>query len=661
MLRFAPLVRKSLHHGVLRFLEIATDGKRIFVWPIVFGVVSCAISVGVLNRTPFLQDSAAHLFQAKVFLAGHLTAPEPKPAEFFSLSGDMLVMQNGRWFSMYMPGFSLLLAGAMLFSLEWFLSPLLGAATIWIWIVYARRWYGARSAGLFALIAISSPFLLMMSSTIMVYTPELFFVSAVLFLSRYLMEKETVWGYLGLFVALCWVMIVRSFSSGIFLGPVLGYVAVACLMRRSYRVPLIIAAGIICGGAMLLYYQYRTTGDPFRSAYFLEFPKLELGFTDGVHSHTPLRGLANVSNNILGLNSWLTGWFPGSLFFIFIFLLFSRQIDRWDVLMVVGCYLVITFYFFHFFQDLIIGPRYYYVFAPFLLLIIARTAFLDIRSNLSSYVLCLIAFSILTALLFRLPSVVQHYQIDRTYPGSLRRELDGSQSQKILVFLDRTVRPYFVNFNDPFLRGNAIICLDRGLENPQVMKAFPSYRPVYFRSEITMERGKSMASGYRFFDTPNETPAGYVSMNQLALAIQNASGFVDQDFLHIVYSDVLNSDDTAQQLEFVSKRLRTTSSTGKKPYAVNFEKALLHTAKFLLIPKVEYDKNHEHWREAVDWKNVREELASAERNFLLSGEIGKPISPAFAQIKKTMDMDQDGSFSDSELGEFFQSRLSISN
>ena len=661
ILHALPAFRKSLQEAIHDFLQIACSGTRIFAWPLLFFVASCLISIFVFRETPFLQDSAAHLFQGKVFLAGRLAAPQPTAPEFFSVSGDMLVMQHGRWFSMYQPGFPLLLAGAMFLSAEWLLCPFLGAATILVWVLYARRWYGAKTAGLFAVIAVTSPFLLIMSSTMMVYTPELFFVSLVLFLSRLLMEEENLWAYGLLFTCLVFVMNVRAFSSGIFLAPVLLYIVLNQFRHRSYRLPIVIFTGIIVGGALLLYYQSQTTGHPLRTGYSLEFPDLQLGFEDSGYGHTPLRGLANVSNNLLGLNSWLTGWFSGSLLFVLLFLLLTPKVQVWDQVLLVGCAMVISFYFFHYFQDLILGPRYYYVFAPLLLLFIARSAFLETRFEFSAYGLPLIGIFVVTAVFFRLPQAIQQYQIERTYPGNFQRELDLSRTEKLLVFLDRTVRPYFVNYNDPFLGSHAIICLDRGRDNSRIMQAFPQHRVVYFRSEIAMFGKGEMRPGYRFFDTPNLNPPGFISMNHLAIAIQNAGGFVDQDFLHIAYSDVLNSENASEQLLFLEERFNTPSHPGKRPYARSFEMGLLHIARFLLIPKASYDADRSGWEGRVDWNRIRSDFKQAERNFVLAGEIGKPILPALERAKKGIDIDQDETLSDQELAEFFAARLSISN
>ena len=60
--------------------------------------------------------------------------------------GDHLVVTNGRWFSMYLPGYPALLALFLLIHSEWFLSPLLGSLTVWLWLSYAKRWYGMKVA-----------------------------------------------------------------------------------------------------------------------------------------------------------------------------------------------------------------------------------------------------------------------------------------------------------------------------------------------------------------------------------------------------------------------------------------------------------------------------------------------------------------------------------
>ena len=70
-----------------------------------------ALTYLVLEPFPHIEDEAAHYFQARIFASGHLFAPAPASPEFFPSSWMML--NGGRWFSVFPAGWPLLLAIGM--------------------------------------------------------------------------------------------------------------------------------------------------------------------------------------------------------------------------------------------------------------------------------------------------------------------------------------------------------------------------------------------------------------------------------------------------------------------------------------------------------------------------------------------------------------------
>jgi len=70
------------------------------------------ISLYVFNRTPHVHDEAAYNFQAKIFLKGRLYVPSPCAKEIFDFPH---VVNNGRWYSQYPPGFPALLSIGYIF------------------------------------------------------------------------------------------------------------------------------------------------------------------------------------------------------------------------------------------------------------------------------------------------------------------------------------------------------------------------------------------------------------------------------------------------------------------------------------------------------------------------------------------------------------------
>jgi hypothetical protein len=79
----------------------------------VFVLVFCSLfSSFVFERVPHVNDEIAYLFQAKLFQSGRLYSPSPCGREFFDFPH---IINNGKWYSIYPPGFPLLLVFGLAF------------------------------------------------------------------------------------------------------------------------------------------------------------------------------------------------------------------------------------------------------------------------------------------------------------------------------------------------------------------------------------------------------------------------------------------------------------------------------------------------------------------------------------------------------------------
>jgi hypothetical protein len=648
-----------LDSALTRFLEAVSSRPALLrIIPLLFLFFTLWIAFFVYRLKPIVQDSAAHLFQAKVFLNGKLFAPAPPAPDFFSIVGDMLVIYNGHWFGMYQPGFAAILAAAMLIKAEWFVCPILGAATIGIWISYVRRWHNPQAAVLFGLLALLSPFLFMMSATIMVFTPELFIASAVIYFCRLQTEEEKKWRYGLIFFLLLYATLVRSFSIVPFLAPVLAYTAWNRFRARSFWCPVSIAAGILLGATIMMWYQQQTSGNPFLPGYLIEYPDVGYGF--GKHfagEHTIAKSLENISNNILGINEWLNGWLSGSIFFVILFFVVEKKIRTWDVLLILGCAGLASFYFFFFFQDLFFGPRYYYCFAPVFLLMVTRSirpdehAFPRFRPFISS--VCVIA--LLTFLPFKLSSFLNRYPHD-TNAGYLQEEIAKNGNQKRLVFLDRNMQNFFINWNDPFLRNPAIIIQDLGDRNPEVIKSFPEYKPAYFRMEMNFEH-KKIETVTKFFDTPKHDPPGHLSLFELAMTLQAANDYWTRDSFDTTYTDYFNAEEAALNLEYLKKE--ESKLPAKMTYRDSFRAALIHSARMLLLPKLAFEQRGLEWSKAFDADQFRKEFNVAEQSCKSAGASCDGILRQLERLHKRIDRNRDGEMSDSELDRYLIQKIRI--
>ena len=640
-------------------LALSSRGWIVYLPALLFFLLAGTFAVFVIRKTPLVEDTAAHLFQAKIFLRGKLYTPLPPVPEFLSFNRDGLVMYRDRWFEVYPPGLAALLAVAMLIKAEWFLCPLLGAASVWIWIAYARKWHSSRVAVLLGLLCLFSPFLVNMSATILMHTPELFIVSAVIYLCRSELEASSWKNRILLVVTLGVGFLIRAYSILAFLFPVLSYSVWHQVKKREIGTAAAIGIGILLGLGFLGLYQQLTAGSPWSSGYLVKTPDHHYGFGMGYGGqfHTPLRGLETVSNNLLNLHGYLSGWYLGSLFFVALFLLRMR-LELWDGLLLISCLTLMLFYYFYFYQDALFGPRYYYVMAPFLLLLIARLldfAIISKPSGLLGLVPSLIVVSIVAGLCTNWPVMMQQFQSSRYPQGRLREEFEKHKKEKILIFVYDQIRPDYVSWNDPFLQ-TAILVPDQGDHNAKAIAAFPEYKPAYYRihADFNVRESKVTQS---FFSEPDPVQSGYISLFELAMVLTGAADHASLDIFDFTYTSLFAFSGGKQELQYLQQSLDAKKLP--EDYKSHLRQALIHTGILLLIPKAALAESGMDWQRALNPGQFRQQLQMAIGHFRQSAETGKSFIPELEKIERRIDRNKDGVLSDEEVRKYVTGKVHI--
>ncbi len=653
-----PSFTLTIQNGFLKLLESGSRSRFLLWSPAVFlFVLTGWIALFVYKETPVVQDSAAHLFQAHIFKNFQLYAPVPYAAqESFTGPLDLLIMKDGKWFGMYFPGFAALMAPAALLNLEWLVSPILAALTCVVWIFYARRWHSQRTAMLLGWLVALSPFIVVMSSTVMVFTPELFFASFVIFLLRYTLEKPEFLPLTGLSVVIAAVILVRSFSLLPFLLPVFIYTSLSAFRKQLIRIPLAIIFGFSIGTAVLLLFQLKTTGSALQPGYTLEFSDLGWGFGEHfIGTHSPLKAVDNVSNNLLGLNHWVGGWYSGSLLFVIAFL-WQQKLQTWDKLLIAGCCFLMGFYFFFFFQDLFFGPRYYYVFTPILLLFIARCITEKSVHFQPKLLIPLLVLTILISVPINLPAFIKRYDPSKTQAGKLKEQIRKIEDKPTLVFLDKNVAQNFVNWNDPFLKSNIILARDLGAHNSEVQKLFPNHKPVWFRMTSGFEKGK-ITGGFKFASEPDRSPAGTLSLFDLAMSLQASRDYPKQDFFDICYIDLLDLQSARKNYDFL-KHVQNNRLEGGE-YKRIFRSGVVHAGRMLLLPIIALEEHGHAWQLHFSPSEFRQEFNGAQRDFENSRDIGRTILGEMDKVKRRIDRNSDQQLSDSEINNFLIEKVKL--
>ncbi len=653
-----PGLRGKITSALHDILNVSSSRTWLFWMPVLlFLALTTSISLRVNRGIPLTQDSAAYLFQAKIFQKGRLFAPAPQLPEFFSTNGDMLVMVKNRWFSIYQPGYPLLLMIAMLIHGESMLSPILGAATVCIWMLYIRRWHSRQSAVLFGWLSVFSPFLFLMHSTWMIHVPELFVATTIVYLSRMQTEEENGWGNAVLFCLFLSAVLIRPYSLFPYLLPALAYTIWNRVHHGSYTYPAVCIAGMLIGGLLLSYYQKETSGNAFVSGYIYEYPQFHFGFGQGIQSSSRINAVVNTSNNLLALNHWLTGWYSGALIFALVFLVRKNRFSTWDRILLLSCFSLAIFYAAVYWQDLVFGPRFFFLMTPFLLLMMIRSAGLteDKEPELRSQSIpALLLVSLLLFLPSRFSQFIHKYNLSSSYAYHLNEALRKVGDRKMLVFLGKSTREYFVNWNDPFLRGSVILCRSLLEKNMQVQQLFPDYKPVYFRTSDTFSLIHPDPT-YRFFDDPGQETVSSFSFFQLAVHIESARNDTDVDFFDTCYHDFLRGNDAQKQLLFLSQD--ATQIQDQVEYRKNYHLALIHLARVLLLPQAAFQQHDYDWANHFDFRTFQEEWDESVKYLQQSGEIGKGILAGQNQTRARMDRNHDGQLQNNEVEEYLTRKL----
>lgn len=338
-------------------------------------------SYEVYRFCPTLIDSVAQYIHAKMFAAGEVSLPSHPLASYFNLEH---FINNGRFYSQYPPGHTLLLAIGQLMHLPWLINPLLGATFCIALYFLALEMFGQTVAKLSALLALASPFLHAISSEYDNHATALLCVTlCVLWWLKSVRHHH--WGYA--------LLAGSTAGYGLITRP---YTLLACLLpfaiwglyktmqhpRRLLTCLLPAAIGCSLFIALQFVYNYATTGNPLLYGYiFLYGPGHNPGFHAipthfvaelGTRVHTLGTGLDKAFNDATGLQVFLFDWPMPSLLFVPIACLFSSRRKRAFVyLSIASCMGLWLADLSYFYGDWCFGPRYLYETSGFLIMLTA--------------------------------------------------------------------------------------------------------------------------------------------------------------------------------------------------------------------------------------------------------------------------------------------------
>jgi len=289
----------------------------------IFLAASLAIGLGsavFLNQAVFdgckiTPDERTYVNQARIFARGELWAQAPPVPEFFE--EPYLVFHGERVFSIFQPGWSLLLVPGVLCGHEEWVPPVLGCFCLAVLFLLGRSLYGAPVAKGAVLVLLFSPSFLFHSATYYAHLAGLFWVTLSTWAFVVARKQVRAWAYVACGASLGAAFLTRYFD--LFFGLPFGLWLVWDVFRgkqHALRNLALFVLPLFGALAVAVAYQWALTGDPFLSPHelYIEHARylyvLE-GRTDphrlyGFDSDYSLRmGLARMAFRWASLNLWL--------------------------------------------------------------------------------------------------------------------------------------------------------------------------------------------------------------------------------------------------------------------------------------------------------------------------------------------------------------------
>ncbi len=344
--------------------------------------LAALIAWTIFDAMPHSEDEQANWFQAQVFTAGQVTAPVPVLAEAFPV--PFVVEWNGRRFSKYPPGYSLLLVPSVWLDQPWLVNAVAAALGILATFLLGRELFGAETGLWAAALGVLSPLYLLLSGTLLPHVPTL--TALTIFAWALVRARRSVGSHgrrysvlaglcLGLAVA------IRPWTAAAIALPFLA-LAGADLIRDARRhlgvyLPVAIAAAAVA--AMWPVYNWLAAGSPRANPYTLwwDFDRVGFGPMVGNDGYTMRAALANLSADLSRLAALWLAW-PGGVWLaapsalVLAALVFSGE-DRCEwKLLAPPLSLIVAYTAYWAGSGELYGPRYYAEGLPYLWILGAR-------------------------------------------------------------------------------------------------------------------------------------------------------------------------------------------------------------------------------------------------------------------------------------------------
>ncbi|HKW01572.1 MAG TPA: glycosyltransferase family 39 protein [Vicinamibacterales bacterium] len=482
-----------LHARCLRFGRACAERPRAFLigGAVVVALVTATVGWLVLEHFPNSGDEYCYLYQADTLLAGRLSNTPHPLQPFFETSH--IIERGGRLFSVFPPGWPLMLAAGMRVGLPpWTLNPLLSAAMFVLVFWLARRVTGddATAALASVMLATTNYFLLTGASYFSHTACATLVAGAMIAMLR--MAEGRAWSAAAAGLLAGLAVITRYYTPVLCLLPL----TIVLLRERPWRTEYLWAiAGALPPIVFMLVYNHTLSGNALVLSKGGVEQYDELWFATGFWR----RGAEFMGAHLFDLMLWT----PPALFIAYLAGV-RRAAPFKSRLGAVGAgfaCLVLGLYPYMNRGGNQYGPRFYFDGFPLLVIVAAAAVFgatrYEDRSRASRRLVYLYFASVVAHVAIAAMQLqATHAQVDERL--DLTRRVAASSISRALVFVETPIGLERAMFPDDFTRNGidfsppVLYALDRGASNQQLRDYYPDRECYRYRFDVDTRTGSLM-------------------------------------------------------------------------------------------------------------------------------------------------------------------------
>lgn len=479
------------------------DKKIAYIVPIFLFILSIFItylsSSRIFDFQPITTDENSYVFETKLLLKGKFYTASHLLKEFFLAEQ---IISDGKWFSKYSPGHSLILIPGVLLNFNNLMPIILSSfMVVIIYLFLLKLTKNIIISVIAGIITISSPLFIIISGTYLSHTSCSFFIVMYLFVFYKNTENNLKNTGLSFLLGFIWsfIFIIRQYACLLVTAPFVIYHLYLCIRHKEYRNFFFFILGTTPLILLLFLYNYKCTGNPFMHTFLYYDPEEKIGFGlkfQGKYLFTPDTALENLKYDIKWLNKWILG-LPFSLSLILISILFSKN-NIWKILFTLSILLVILGQFFYYCPGLYwFIPNYHYEILPISIILLFMNINFFYKVIKKIFTIYIIAIILIPFYIFYYPvffkNISQYFHQRAKELVSFKDIIKNNDIHNAIIFVriaPQVISPatIFIN-NSPFLDNDILTVNDLGYSDYLLMSLYPERK--FYRLYFTGEKHKS--------------------------------------------------------------------------------------------------------------------------------------------------------------------------